>query len=62
MDRQRFLWLLGIHYKDVLWDKNKMEPWLVKAIEDVKLGKLVWPDQAAMDCANKVGKNNELPF
>ena len=36
MDRQHFLWLIGMYYKDVLWAKNKMEPWVVKATEDVK--------------------------
>ena len=61
-ERQHFLWLIGMHYKDVLWAKNKMEPWVVKATEDVKSGNLVCPDKAAMDRANKVGMKNELPF
>ena len=61
-DRQHFLWLIGMHYKDVLWAKNKMEPWVVKATEDVKSGDLVCPDKAAMDRANKVGMKNELHF
>ena len=61
-DRQHFLWLIGMYYKDVLWAKNKMEPWVVKATEDVKSGNLVCPDRAAMDRANKVGMKNELPF
>ena len=51
-----------MYYKDVLWAKNKMESWGVKAIEDVKSGNLVCPDKAAMDRANKVGMKNELPF
>ena len=61
-ERQHFLWLIGTHYKDVLWEKDKMEPWVVKAVEDVKSGDLVCPDKAAMDRANKVYKKNELPF
>ena len=55
-ERQHFLWLIGTHYKDVLWENDKLEPWVVKAVEDVKSGDLVCPDKAAMDRANKVYK------
>ena len=61
-ERQHFLWLIGTHYKDVLWEKDKMEPWVVKAVEDVKSGDLVCPNKAAMDRANKVYKKMSCPF
>ena len=61
-EHQHFLWLIGMHYKDVLWTKNKTKPWVVKVTEDVKSGDLVCPDKAAMDRANKIGMRSELPF
>ena len=61
-DQQHFLWLVGMFYKDVQWDLRRYGHWVVKAVEDVKSGKLVCPDKAALERANKVGMTKELPF
>ena len=61
-DQQHFLWLVGMFYKDVHWDLTRYGHWVVKAVEDVKSGKLVCPDEAALTRANKVGMTKELPF
>ena len=60
--QQHFLWLVGMFYKDVHWDLKQYGHWVVEAVEDVKSGKLVCPDKAALARANKVGMTKELPF